>query len=82
MDYLKQFADNEPMFEAVKANLTARFERQLLDLSYTKQVSNENLGENVRAINQARDLVETALADIARLAKKEAPKSDQPNPAR
>lgn len=77
-EILKQLADNPSLLEAVKAAILEHFE---FDYTFRPEVTNENLGEVVRAISYARQELEKAFQEIAALkSTKDTP--EPPNPAR
>jgi len=61
---LKSLADNHELFEAVKNKITSKF---TIEMNGYEDVSNEHIGQVIRARIDGRKLVEEAFREIATL---------------
>lgn len=76
-EILKILADNPALMEAVRKVIEDEFETP----AFNDEISNELLGQVVRAKMKGLEAVETAFSKIARLKTHEV-KKEAPNPAR
>ena len=62
--WIKQFADNKPMAEAIRAFFLSLKWKQLSQID-TRQMTNENVGQLYRGIDEGHRWVEGAFRELA-----------------